>query len=531
MAKRKTLKRSMLIGTTLFILMLCVMLSIVHYNSYRRMLYSRYESSIEELLRYIEADIDVDDLAQCIRTGKESEKYHRLQTLLDQFKERLDIHYIYIIEPLNTDPVDNIRNVIAGATQYEYESEADELVYLNMPTGDSYSPETAEKYLKAYQSGKLSFFEENTQWGDDYTGLLPLYDSKGNRIAALCIDMEISHIHDELRQSLLLDIALILVLGLVFVALFYAWSGRNITKPIEQLEASVVEYASKCRDQKDPDALKMDVPAIHTKNEVETLAGAVAEMSVAMQDYVRGIAHAEDAVRDATTQSQANSMITAMASDYRCVYYVNLDEDDGVCYRDDPTDPDQTPVGVHFSYLERIHWYAENCVTESYREGFLEFINPDNIRERLATQPIIAYRYLARRGEREYYEMIRAAGVRRAEERDDHMVHAIGLGLTEIDTEMRETMARNDALVEALTLAEEANKAKTAFLSSMSHEIRTPMNAIIGLDTLALHDETISAQTREYLEKIGGSARHLLALINDILDMSRIESGLMLLRN
>ncbi len=229
-------------------------------------------------------------------------------------------------------------------------------------------------------------------------------------------------------------------------------------------------------------------------------------------------------------QAKANSMITAMASDYRCVYHVNLDEDDCVCYRADPTDPDQIPAGIHFPYLERVTWYAENCVTEKYREGFLRFIDPDNIRAQLATQPIIAYRYLARRQGREYYEMIRMAGVRRAEERDDHMVHAVGLGLTEIDAEMRESMAKKEALAEALTLAEEASKAKTAFLSNMSHEIRTPMNAIIGLDTLALRDDTLSPQTREYLEKIGGSAHHLLDLINDILDMSRIESGKIVLR-
>ena len=235
-------------------------------------------------------------------------------------------------------------------------------------------------------------------------------------------------------------------------------------------------------------------------------------------------------VTDTHAQMQANSMIIAMAADYRYVYYVNLDENDGVCYRDDPSDAEQTPAGVHFPYLERFTWYAENSVAEMYREGFLDFIDPDNIRRRLSTQPLIAYRYLAKREGREYYEMIRAAGVRRTEERDDHMVHAIGLGLTKIDTEMRETMAKNEALAEALSLAEEASKAKTTFLSNMSHEIRTPMNAIIGLDTLALRDETLTPQTREYLEKIGGSARHLLALINDILDMSRIESGRLVLR-
>lgn len=89
---------------------------------------------------------------------------------------------------------------------------------------------------------------------------------------------------------------------------------------------------------------------------------------------------------------------------------------------------------------------------------------------------------------------------------------------------------QSELLSEALTAAEGANTAKTAFLSNMSHEIRTPLNAIIGLDSLALRDETISDKTREYLEKINGSAKHLLALINDILDMSRIESGRLILR-
>lgn len=77
--------------------------------------------------------------------------------------------------------------------------------------------------------------------------------------------------------------------------------------------------------------------------------------------------------------------------------------------------------------------------------------------------------------------------------------------------------------------AQSASRAKTRFLSQMSHEIRTPINAIIGLDSIVLRDESISPHTREELEKIGASARHLLSLINDILDMSRIESGRMAL--
>jgi PAS domain S-box-containing protein len=95
---------------------------------------------------------------------------------------------------------------------------------------------------------------------------------------------------------------------------------------------------------------------------------------------------------------------------------------------------------------------------------------------------------------------------------------------------LQQERKRNEILAEALQEAERANAAKTSFLSNMSHEIRTPMNAIIGLNAIALKDKDLSAQTRDYLGKIGESARHLLSLINDILDMSRIESGKLMLR-
>ena len=229
-------------------------------------------------------------------------------------------------------------------------------------------------------------------------------------------------------------------------------------------------------------------------------------------------------------QKDLDSMITAMASDYRSVYHVDIDADDAVCYRADPNDPNQPLEGTHFPYLKWIREYGDLYVDEEYRENFRSFSNPDNIRAALATRDIIAYRYLARRDGTDYYEMLRMAGVRHPKDRDDNIVHAIGLGFTDIDAEMRESLAKNRALSEALKAAEEANIAKTAFLSNMSHEIRTPMNAIIGLDSLALQNEAIPSETREYLEKIGESAHHLLGLINDILDMSRIESGRLVIR-
>ena len=230
-------------------------------------------------------------------------------------------------------------------------------------------------------------------------------------------------------------------------------------------------------------------------------------------------------------RKEQDSMITAMASDYRSVYHVDLDANDAVCYRTDPDDPTKTPAGVHFPFHERFVEYCDLYVDKDYREGFLRFIDPRNIRASLANENIIAYRYLAHLNGKEYYEMLRMAGVRHPSDRDDHIVHAVGVGFTVIDAEMRNSLARSHALSEALSEAEQASKAKTAFLSNMSHEIRTPMNAIIGLNNIALNEPDVPEKIREYLTKIGASAQHLLSIINDILDMSRIESGRLALKN
>ena len=82
-----------------------------------------------------------------------------------------------------------------------------------------------------------------------------------------------------------------------------------------------------------------------------------------------------------------------------------------------------------------------------------------------------------------------------------------------------------NAATEALQTAENANKAKTDFLSNMSHDIRTPMNAIIGITSLIRHDAGNKAKVIEYADKIDISSQHLLGIINDVLDMSKIEAG------
>ncbi|MEG0020936.1 MAG: histidine kinase dimerization/phospho-acceptor domain-containing protein, partial [Oscillospiraceae bacterium] len=112
----------------------------------------------------------------------------------------------------------------------------------------------------------------------------------------------------------------------------------------------------------------------------------------------------------------------------------------------------------------------------------------------------------------------------------DRDSHIIIMTRSDVTSLLREQERQKDILKLALEQAEQANAAKTNFLSRMSHEIRTPMNAIIGMATIAAQCVENPEQVSDCLSKIGISARFLLALINDILDMSRIESGKVLIK-
>ena len=117
---------------------------------------------------------------------------------------------------------------------------------------------------------------------------------------------------------------------------------------------------------------------------------------------------------------------------------------------------------------------------------------------------------------------VRCGGTARALDEHTHHLSGYHSDVTEI---VRAEQEKQKALSDALIAAEHANHAKTAFLNNMSHDIRTPMNAIVGFTALAASHMDNPEQVKDYLQKISVSSQHLLSLINDVLDMSRIESG------
>ncbi len=166
--------------------------------------------------------------------------------------------------------------------------------------------------------------------------------------------------------------------------------------------------------------------------------------------------------------------------------------------------------------------YVNNCVHEEDQERMYRMFSRENLVKELSDKTKYCANYRAIiDGEVKYFQM-KAVRVGKHEKHQ-----SIVLGLHSVDEEIRKEMEKKCLLEDALLQANRANKAKSAFLSNMSHDIRTPMNAIVGFTTLALSHIDHQEQVKAYLGKIITSGNHLLGLINDVLDMSRIESGKM----
>jgi len=248
------------------------------------------------------------------------------------------------------------------------------------------------------------------------------------------------------------------------------------------------------------------------------------ENRIKQQELEEQLAMQEELLEQEKKGVEQDKMINALASNYKGVYYVNLDTDDSICYKRIENNILDYAVGQHFPFLTTITEYGNKYVAERYKDKFFTFINPANVRKALEKEKVISFRYLTVKDGSESYEMLSMAGVRLPDERDDHVVHAVGLGFSDIDAQMRESMAQREELAQALASAEQASRAKSGFVSNMSHEIRTPINAILGMNEM-IRRESTDENILSYAGNINAAGVSLLGIISDILDFSKIEAG------
>ncbi len=185
------------------------------------------------------------------------------------------------------------------------------------------------------------------------------------------------------------------------------------------------------------------------------------------------------------------------------------------------TRPQTAPIPEAGEYPQLSGYLASLLVGEEEKEKLGEELRIENIRKGLGESTTsLTYEYYIHR-EQEQWESLSIVCLKRREGAASQVLFA-RQDVTEAKTE---ELRKNAALQEAFRAAEAANGAKTDFLSRMSHDIRTPMNAIMGMTAIAAMHADDPARVTDCLNKITVSSRHLLGIINEVLDMSKIESG------
>ena len=163
--------------------------------------------------------------------------------------------------------------------------------------------------------------------------------------------------------------------------------------------------------------------------------------------------------------------------------------------------------------------YIENMIAPSFQKNYIAFSDISTMESRLKEHDSLSCISQTIKG-----AWIRSMIVPQKYDEKGNLSTVL-LAISDVTEEKEHELEQDRILRNALSSAEHANRAKTAFLNNMSHDIRTPMNAIIGFTSLAAEHLDDREIIRDYLEKISTSGKHLLSLINDVLDMSRIESG------
>ena len=284
----RSLGRSLLLGCVLSVLCICLMMGAVGFMTYYRGMIERYQVYLSDLLHTTALSVDGDDLARCIETGEKSENFEETQQILNRIKENYDIHYIYMVRPLNTEQTDNMMDVMAGITaQEKAENEAFYSVTLGGLTGDYYTPEVAGNYLKGMQKEDVSFFStDTTEFGRDFTGMLPIRDSAGQPVALLCVDISMNEIRRVWIQYVLTLIGAIILLSALAMTIMYSWLKKRVILPVQRLKEVSEKIVSSSRETDDPQELILADPEIHTGDEMEVLAVALSDMFADMKLYM-----------------------------------------------------------------------------------------------------------------------------------------------------------------------------------------------------------------------------------------------------
>ena len=237
---------------------------------------------------------------------------------------------------------------------------------------------------------------------------------------------------------------------------------------------------------------------------------------------VIGIVDVTDSKSIEVENRKNSRIVEALSDDYSAVFYIDAKTETVRLYRadEDVLQRFGDVLNKNIKYSDMVQIYITNNALIKEEDDAYRYVECNTLIDDVKNKGIITFNYTRLfKGERRQYRL-KAVKVE-----EDGEFKGIVLGFRDVEEEYRKDIETQELLRAALEEAKHASSSKSNFLFNMSHDIRTPMNAILGFVALAQNETDNPDKLLDYLDKIEKSGQHLLGLINDVLDMARIESG------
>ncbi|UQZ88969.1 hypothetical protein C4J81_07070 [Deltaproteobacteria bacterium Smac51] len=464
--------------------------------------------------------IDGDEFSQSLHSGGNPDFITQLQRTFDNLQQKQGLKFLYAVGPKTDDGYPFL--VIAGVPVQRGQTLPEHFFSPELPKvfqGRDIRTNEYDLGLESSLSGEI---------GPVIAGLAPIRDSSGQVVGAVAAGVPVERMlanNTRFRNNLLLVSALMIAaLAAYIIVKCNSLLGRPLRKIAEAAKALA-----------EGDTSPSDLP-FSNNDEVGIVARSIRSVSRSINTLTAGFSgfdsvisgRESDTLIDSaklsgiylTVAQGVNKAITVMHNLDTMLYVADLDS--------------YELIYMNRKMAETFNVRAENLVRKECHKVFMNLDEPCPF---CPVPRLAAERESFPSCEWEYYneELDLWAGIKNSVIRwwlDGRLVHFVILSdISECKLYEQRQKEQRAALREAVLAAEEASRLKSTFLANMSHEIRTPMNGIIGFSELAVDTPDLSPVTRDYLTNIRASAEGLLQIINDILDISKIEAGKVELEN
>jgi len=307
--------------------------------------------------------------------------------------------------------------------------------------------------------------------------------------------------------------------GMAVLVVFVLLQGDTSAEK-EKQKKELAELNARLRDANEEQ--KFQIEEITTLNsELEERQAQLEEATTEQEAQLEEIATLnEDLERKSSTLKQQLGIIGSLANTFQALYFVDM-TDNSFVELGKSREQVETVIGRKGDAKASFDAMCHHLVIPEHQAEMEAFTDLTTLQERLIEKPFLSHQYCGKNG-------IWSEGVFVGVSKDETgLFTGVLWGVRMIDEFKQKEIKAAEELTQAKEKAEAANNAKTVFLFNMSHDIRTPMNAILGYTQLIGKNGSLSDEQLDYLHKIEISGEYLLSVINNILDMARIESGKM----